>query len=68
MAVGDRMFMRMQDFDFFPNLIKFYPIIQIYPNWSKFFQICLKNLLGDDCGHIHGSYATESWASDSPLP
>jgi len=40
------MLLEMQDFDFFPNLIKFYPI---YPNLPKFYpnfaQICLKNLL-----------------------
>jgi len=37
-AVGDRIFLGMQDFDFCPNLIKFY---QIYPNFA---QICLKSL------------------------
>jgi len=31
-AVEDRMFLRMQDFDFCLNLIKFYPI---YPNFDR---------------------------------
>jgi len=45
--VEDRLFVAMQDFDFCPNLIKFYPnciqfaqicqnFTQISPNWSKF--------------------------------
>jgi len=52
------MFWGMQDFDFCPNLIKFY---QIYSNLSKFAQILLKlakilpklskNLLGDATRH-----------------
>jgi len=33
-AVRDRMFLKMQYFDFFPNIIKF---IQILPNLSKFY-------------------------------
>jgi len=49
----------MQDFDFYPKLIKFYPnftkftqilsksLSKIYPNLPKFYQKCLKNLLGD---------------------
>jgi len=55
------MFLWMQDFDFFPNVIKLYPNLlkfyPIYPNWrnlfkftqicSNFTQTCLKNLLGD---------------------
>jgi len=52
------MFLRMQNFDFCPNLIKFYQIypnltqfIQIYPNFAQigvnFAQICLKKMLGD---------------------
>jgi len=36
MAVGDRMFLGMQDFDFCPNFTKF---TQILPNLSKFNQI-----------------------------
>jgi len=35
-AVGDRMFLGMQNFDFCLNLIKF------YPNFIKFIQILLK--------------------------
>jgi len=31
-VVGDRMFWGMQDSDFFPNRIKFYPI---YPNFAQ---------------------------------
>jgi len=38
-TVGDRMLLRMQDFDFFPNLIKFY---QIHLNLPKFAQMLLK--------------------------
>jgi len=36
-AAGDRMFLGMQDFDFFPDLIIFN---QIYPNLHNFTQIC----------------------------
>jgi len=46
-TVEDRMFLEMQNFDFFPNLIKFYPnftqfililpkFYAIYPNLPKF--------------------------------
>jgi len=39
-AVGDRMFLEMQDFDFCPSLIEFYPnFIRILPNLSKFAQV-----------------------------
>jgi len=37
------MFLGMQDFDFCPNLIKFYQIYSIFPNLPKF---ALKYLLG----------------------
>jgi len=44
-AVGDRMFLGMQDFDFCPNVIKFYPID---PNLIKFCPNLPKNIsLGD---------------------
>jgi len=33
-AVGDRMLLGMQGFDFCPNQVKFYPI---YPNLPKFY-------------------------------
>jgi len=46
-AVVDRMLLEMQDFDFCPNLIKFYSSFTefylIYPNLPKFAQI-LPNL------------------------
>jgi len=36
-AVGDRMFLGMQNLDFWPNLIKFYPnFTHICSNWPKF--------------------------------
>jgi len=42
-AVGDRMFLRMQDFDFCPNLIKFYPNFpKIYPDLAQFMHIYTK--------------------------
>jgi len=38
------MFMRMQDFGFYPNLIKFYTIYpnlsKFYPNFPNFTRIC----------------------------
>jgi len=69
-AVGDRMFLGMQDFDFFPKtnqilpkFTKFIQFIQIYPNftqiYSTFTQICLKMLLGDTAA---------SPASPAPTP
>jgi len=44
------MLLKMQDFDFFPNLIKFYTIYQ------NFAQICLKKF-DRECGRILSSYA-----------
>jgi len=38
-AAGDRMFLGMQDFEFCPNLIKFYPIyllhLQLLRHWIR---------------------------------
>jgi len=63
-AVGDRMFLEVQDFDFCSNLIKIYPnftkFAQIYPNWPKFCQIWK---IARECGRIPcipSSYVTDS--------
>jgi len=64
-AAGDRMFLRKQDFDFCPNLIKLYSIypnfIQIFLNFIQicrnFAQICLKKF-ARGCGRIPSSYVT----------
>jgi len=37
-AVRDRTFLRMQDFDFCPNLISFTKVYPIYPDLPKFYQ------------------------------
>jgi len=43
-AVGDRMFLEIQDLDFCPNLIKFYPnftkFTKLDSNFTQFIQIC----------------------------
>jgi len=40
-ALRDRMFLGMQDFDFCQNLIKFYQIpTKIYPIYQNFIQFC----------------------------
>jgi len=59
------MFLGIQDFDFCPNLIKFFPIYpnlpKSYPNFTQiglnFAQICQKKF-ARGCGRIPSSYAT----------
>jgi len=54
-AVGDKMFWEMQDFDFCPNLIKFYQIhLNFSQNLSKFTQICPDCLKKFAMGHCKG--------------
>jgi len=63
------MFFGMQDFDFYPNLIKFYPnfikVTQSLSNLSKFDQILpifcpnLSKKLARGYGRIPSSYATK---------
>jgi len=68
-AVGDRMFLGIQDFDFCPYLIKFChnftEFTQILPDWSKFTEILPKfcpNLPKKNCYEMQSHprpYATE---------
>jgi len=58
------MFLEMQDFDFFPNLIKFYPNLSKFAQiLSKFVQIFKMNYykMRPHPLYIPSSYATGHW-------